>query len=39
MGIADLQGGLRAELRKDVRKYEGVVYSLVPAHVQSPRRV
>jgi hypothetical protein len=39
MGIANLQGGLWAELRKDTRKYEDVVYSLVPAHVQSPRRV
>lgn len=39
MTLADQQKGLWAALRADARRYEDVVYSLVPAHVQSPRRV
>lgn len=39
MRLADAQDGLWSDLRKNTRKYEDVVYSLVPAHVQSPRRV
>lgn len=40
MGLANRQAGLWKELReKDQRAYEDVVYALVPAHVQSPRRV
>ncbi|HML52430.1 MAG TPA: P-loop NTPase fold protein [Propionicimonas sp.] len=39
MRLADKQGGIWAELRQDRRRYEDVVYSLVPAHIRSPRRV
>ncbi len=39
MTLADQQKGLWEALRTDARRYEDVVYSLVPAHVQSPRRV
>lgn len=37
--LADARGGLWAALRDDRTAYEDVVYSLVPAHVRSPRRV
>lgn len=37
--LADEQDGLWATLRQNERLYEDVVYSLVPAHVRSPRRV
>lgn len=39
MRLADEREGLWADLRTDSGVYEDVVYSLVPAHVRSPRRV
>ncbi len=39
VGLADGQQGIWETLRADKRQYEDVIYSLVPAHVQSPRRV
>ncbi|WBQ04446.1 KAP family P-loop NTPase fold protein [Kribbella sp. CA-293567] len=39
MSLAQKQRGLWEDLRGDPRTYEDAVYSLVPAHVRSPRRV